>query len=226
MRFKRASLYIQSKNTCTLATLKNIVRTQYWIIMNDTLWAKLIITAENIWIWSRKSGAIFRFIYNWFTGWFYKQYNTEVEVKAVEIMSDEFETMIKEWYSFGLWLQYASNWYKQVRKDWEITLKEVKKFNLDQNNRYWHNHTYKHEYIIESLDIEDKTIKFSLKALREAVSMWIYWKTARTIIIKDKLVNYYALQLNMWTKYWNVDTFTTKNRIAIDKAMELRILRK
>jgi hypothetical protein len=37
MRFKRAKLYEQGKNECTLVTLKNIVRTQWGIIMNDTL---------------------------------------------------------------------------------------------------------------------------------------------------------------------------------------------
>ncbi len=224
--FQRAKLYVQNRNECTLVTLKNIVRTQYGIIMKDTLWAKLITMAENIWIWSRDSWAIFRFIYNWFTSWFYKEYWVEVDVKAVDIMSDEFEEMIRKWYSFGLWLQFASNWYKQVRVDWEITLDEVKTFNLTQNKRYWHNHTYKHEYIIESLaSVEDKTIKFSIEALREAVSMWIYWSSARTIIIKDELINFYALELNKWTVYENIETMDIADRKSLDKALYLRILK-
>jgi hypothetical protein len=193
--------------------------------MNDTLWAKLIIAAENTWLWTRDWGAVFRFIYNWFTGWFYKTYNTEIEVYWVDIMSDEFERLVKEWKSFWLWLMFASDWYRQVRADWEITLEEVKTFDVTQNRRYWHNNTYKLEYIIESLaSADDKTIKFSLEAIREAVNRWIYWSMARTLNLKDELLEYYLFELNKWTVFNNIETLNQEHRKALDRALELRIV--
>jgi len=226
-KFKRAKLYVQGKNECTLVTLKNIVRTQWGIIMNDTMWARLITAAENTWLWTRSWGAVFRFIYNWFTGWFYKEYNTEIDIYWVDIMSDEFEKLVKEWKSFWLGLMYASNWYRQVRADWKITLKEVKEFDVTQNRKYGHNHTYKLEYIIESLaSVDDKIIKFPLKALREAVNRWIYWPMARTINMKDELLSYYLTELNKWTVFEHTERLNKKHRTALDLALKLRIVKR
>lgn len=225
--FKRVKLYTQWKNECTLYTLNNIVRTKWGIIMPKSWIIDLISMAELAWIWSRDSGAIFKFIYNWYTWWFYKKIWVQINVKAYDILTQEFEDAANHGESFGIWLLYASNWYRNTRADKEITIQEVNEFKVDNNKRYWHNHMWKKWYIIDSLSsIEDekKVIKFSLPALRKAVQKWIYWQTARTLEMEDDLLNYYLVELNKWTKFEHIEFLEDKSKKALEKAIKLRWL--
>lgn len=227
MSNKRAWLYEQGKNECTLYSIMNIWRTKWGIILNKEQQDKLIQDAEDSWIWSEESWAIFDFIYNWVTWWVYKNTWIEMTVYATNIHTTNFEERLVKWDTFWLWLVTASSWYKESRKDQEITQEEVDNFDWDNNKRYWHNHTYKYGYIIETLSSvpdDEKLIKMKLSVLRSCWDKGVYRNTARTFDLQDQLLDYYLKQFNNGGKVVAVETLPDEHQKAIEKAMELRTM--
>jgi len=226
---KRVKLYTQWRNECTIYTILNILRTKYRIILNDQQIAKLIADAEAAWIWSREGWAVFKFIYNWFTGRFYKEFWIEIEVEDFDILSKIFEERTLEWESWALWLLFAWKFYREVREDWEITLEEIQNSEVEDYNFYWHNFFWKLWYIVwilRSIPYDKKYIRFKLEALREWVRKGFFWQTARTFSMKDKLLEKYLINLNRDVEYENTEELDEKNRKALDLALKLRIIKK
>lgn len=229
MSLQRAELYTQNTNECTIYTILNIWRTSYWIILNKTEREEMIAQAEKDWVWSEKTGAVFTFIYNWATLYFKNKFWLEIEVISETIESDNFDTMINEWYSFWIWLLYASNFYRRIREDWIITLKEIEDSNTKDEKYAGHNICYKLGYVIwilKSIPYDNKLIKFDLEALKLAVEKGFFYPTARTFKLKDELVHYYAKEINKGTNFKQVEQLDKEHRLAFDVAMSLRILRK
>lgn len=224
----RTKLYTQDKNECTLYTILNIWRTKYGIILNDTEQQEFIDAAKEAWIWSVEKWAIFRHIYNWATWYFYKKYWINITVIAENVISDEFEKLTNEWESWGLGLLYAGKWYRELREDWEITLEEVQDSDKEEEKYYWHNLMWKLWYIIwilRSIPYDKKYIKFSLEALKEAVNKGFFRHTARTFKIEDELIHYYAIELNRWTVFEQIELLDKEHRKALDEALRLRIVK-
>lgn len=190
--------------------------------MNDTQFEKMKNDAIKAKIWSVETWAVFDYVYNWATWYFYREYSISTEVMVYDISWTDFKKAFDEWESFWLWLLYANSWYSNIRSDREITLAEIQSANVDTLKFMWHNHTYKLWYIIESVGEKNKVIKFTLEALREAVKKKIYWSRARSFRITDYLLHYYLVEINKWTKFNNIETLAPDHRKALDRATELR----
>lgn len=224
----RAKLYTQGRNECVPINVLNVIRTKFWIILNDEEIKKLISDAEKAWIWTREWWAIFKFYYNWFTGRFYQNYWIELEVETFDIMSDDFEARALHWERFWLWLLYAWSWYRNVREDLEITFEEVENSDTKDEKYAGHHLFWSCNYIVwiwASIDYEDRIIKFKLNVLREAVRKGFMWATARTFTLKDKILEYYLMELNKWTVFEWVEFLDERNRTALDLALKLRIVK-
>ncbi len=229
MRFRKTPLYTQTKNSCTITTIQNLWRAKYGIILNEEQSQRMKDDAEKSWIWSENSWAIFRFVYNWATGWFYKEYWVEIDVEEFSILSDDFEVRSMQWEWWGIWLLYASKWNREAIADQEITLEEIEAFNKKDNQFMGHNQFWKLNYIawiLRSIAYWKKFIKFDIKALREAVKKWLYWETARCFTMNDKLLEYYLIELNRGTIFNYIERLDKKHRTKLDLAMKLRILKK
>lgn len=218
-----------TRNWCSVYTLMYILRIQWGLVVDNKYIIEVLKQAERDKVWGETWWAYFRIIYNWFTGWFYKQFNTTIEVKAFDVNSNDFEKLLREWYAFGLWLLYAWRWYKNARADWDISMDEILEFKKDENSIYWHNHVYMYSpvknkfYIIETLwSAKDKTIEMSIEELRAAVKKWIYYPTARTLVMKDRLLKKY---LKMYQNNESIDDITKlpkEDFEALQKASKMR----
>jgi len=225
MNKMRHPLYTQDRNECTLYTMLNILRAKYGIILNEDQRAKLVADAALSWLWSVEDWAVFRYIYNWFTGRFYAEFGIELDVDALSILGKEFEDRSLEWESRGIWLLYAWTWYREVREDWEITLDEVENSDIDKYNYFWHNLFWKLNYIVwivKSIPYDKKYIMFQLAALKEAVHKWFFRETARTFTMNDKYLEHYLIELNKDVKYDDIEWLDERNRTALELARKLR----
>lgn len=226
---QRAKLYTQTRNSCIITTIQNLLRARYGIIMSEKEQQAMKDSAKSVWIWSEENWWVFTFVYNWATWYLNKKYWIEFDIKAVSILSDEFKTLYDQGEWFWIWLLYASSWYSKSREDQEITLEEINSFNKAENKFMWHNQFYKLGYIasiLQSVAYNKKIIKFSLNNLREAVKKWIYWETARYFTITDELLSYYLVELNKGTNFKQVELLDDKHRKALDMALKLRIVKR
>lgn len=170
-----------TRNWCTIYTLFWIIMDQWHLILFNEEVIKVLRQAEEEKVWWEAWWAYFSKIYDWFVWYIFLLLNVKLRVKEVSILSDEFEYLISQWYSFGLWLKKANSTYVELVKDWELSQDDVTKI-FSSWKWTWHNHRYFKWYIIESLNLQDNTIKLSLEALREAVRLWLYYQTARTLM--------------------------------------------
>ena len=91
-----------------------------------------------------------------------------------------------------------------------------------------HNQFWKLNYIawiLRSIAYWKKFIKFDIKALREAVKKGLYWETARYFTMRDKLLEYYLIELNKWTRFEHIELLDKNHRTKLDLAMKLRIIK-
>jgi hypothetical protein len=222
-------LYTQWPNECILVTIENILRAKYRIIFNEKQNEKLMLDARSSGLWSETKGWKFSLLYNWFTWRFKKEYWVNITVKSYNILKSNFETAYEKWEWFWIWLMYAGWWIQRVRDYKEITLEEVKNSNIYKEKYMWHNQFWKLDYIVwilRSIPYDEKLIRFKLLALREAVNKWFYQKTARTFEFEDKLLENYLVGMNKWVEFGVVESLDEKHRIAFDKAMKLRVIKK
>jgi len=225
MHKMRIPLYTQSRNSCAVETCFNILRSKYWILFNDLQREYCKKEAAEDWIWSEESWTVFRFFYNWFTGYMYKNYNIELDVTTYTIPSDDFNRAFERWEGYWIWLLYAWKWYKEVREDWEITLKEIQNTKKEDYKYYWHNLFWKKWYIVAilwSISYQDKIIKLSKDALVAWIEKWLFYPTARSFRITDNLLEYYLIELNKWSVFNEIETMDQDHQDAIHKAIKLR----
>ena len=221
----RLPLYTQSKNSCAIETCFNILRSKYGILFNDDQREHCKQEAAASWIWSEESGTVFKFFYNWFTGYMYKHYKIELDVTTYTIPSENFDRSFELWEGYGLWLLYAWSWYREVREDWEITLEEIINTEKEDYKYYGHNLFWKKGYIVailRSIDYEDKIIKLSKEALLKWVEKWFFYPTARSFRIRDSLLEYYLTELNKWSEFADISTMEQDHKDAIYRAIKLR----
>ena len=221
----REPLYTQSKNSCAITTSFNILRAKYWIIFNQQQRDKCKSDAEKVWIWNSNNWAIFNRFYNWFTGWIYKEIWLEITVTTYDILWDDFERAYEQWEWFWLWLLYAWRWYREVREDQEITLKEIQNTNKEDYTYYWHNLFYKLWYIVwilQSISYDKKFIKLDKEALKEWVRKWLFWQTARSYRVVDPALDYYLTELNKWTVFNKVELLDKDTYDTLSFAIKLR----
>ena len=206
---------------CTIFTMFNIIRMQYWIVVSNDFIIKTCELAEKQNFRSKKWWAIFSHIYPWFARQVYNYTWVELNMIAEDINSEQFAQLVKEWQTFWLWLLYAWADYRKVNADWEITEDELETFS--KTKQYWHNMAYRYWYIIETLwSAKDKTIKMDLKTLRKWVKLWIYRATARSFVMVDKLLEHYLKEFQAGSVIDNIETLPKYHKKAIEKALKLR----
>jgi len=221
---KKLELYTQGKNECAITTARYILFTELWIKLSEAEYQELVQKAEADNIWSRWWWTKFKRFFNWFTGWFYKKYWVEIEVEEFDILEDEFKKAIKEWNTFCIWLLRAWSWYKTVRNNQTITMQE-----MEETPIWWfygHAQTYKLGYIIWilwSIDIDIRIISLPLEVLSKWVEKWVYWQTARSLKMKDELLQYYLRELKKWTVFEHIEQLDDINRKTLDLALKLQI---
>ena len=220
----RLNLYTQWSVECTLFTILNILRTKYWILFNEEQRKDFISEAKKAGVFSSKTGAIFTFIYNFATGYFTK-YGIELDLVVYDLLSIEAKIAHEKGESFGVGLLYAWWFYRRVRSDNIITIDEIKETDISKEKFYWHNQTYKLNYLIDSSsNMENKIVTMDYEVLQKAVRKKIYYQTARSFKMKSKILDYYLKELNKWSKFVWIQFMDDVNKKAIEKALQLRTL--
>jgi len=166
---------------CTLYVLYTILYIQYWIKCKYSFIDKTVDKATRFWVLTRW-GAYFSTIYKWFANQVYKRTWIRLLIKKVNIISEEFETLLKQWYAFGLWLKYGNRVYLNAIKKWKLTKDDIVQI---EHKRGWfaHNHCYFYEndkYYIWEVYTWQK-IECDISVLRYAVNLWVYYVPARTL---------------------------------------------
>jgi len=224
LKFYNQSLERFTRNGCSIYTLYMIIQIQWGIIVDNEFIKSTLRKAEEQKVWYESWGAYFNKIYKWFSQAIYNRTKVIVTVKAVNIYSKEFEDLYNQWNAFWLWLLYAWLWYRKAREDGIITEKEINEF--QKWAEYWHNHTYFKGLIVDSLwTVSWKPIKMSLENLRKAVDKGLYYPTARTLVMKDKLLEKY---LKMYQTGWKIDVIENlpkEDQIALSRASKLRVFK-
>ena len=225
IKFYNQSLERFTRNGCSIYTLYMIIQIQWGIIVDNEFIKSTLRKAEEQKVWYESWGAYFNKIYKWFSQAIYNRTKVIVTVKALDIRSKEFEEMYNDWYAFGLWLKYAWLWYKKAREDWIITEQEISEF--EDWAVYWHNHTYFKWLIVDSLwSVSWKPIKMSLENLKKAVDKGLYYPTARTLVMKDKLLEKYLKMYQIGWKVEELEKLPMDHQKAISKASRLRVFKK
>lgn len=218
-----------SRNWCSVYTLFMIIQLQWGIKYKNEFIIKTLKEAEKDKTFFSTRGAYFQVIYDWFIKAIFNYTEIKVRVRTVNIMSKEFEDLYNMNYAFWLWLKYAWLWYRSSRKDWTITIEEVKNFNWTRV--YWHNHAFyktkKGWVIFDSLKtVTWKPIFMSLEVLREAVKKWIYYSNARTLVLEDQRLD---KRLRFFKKGGKINDITKLPKIqqkAIERSLKLRVFKK
>jgi len=223
-----------TRNACSLYSLFMIVQLQWWINFSNEYIVKACHEAEKDKAWYETWWAYFDKVYKWFVWKIYTIFNIEVKVITVDILSDEFEALYDKKYAFGLWLMYTGSLYRSLRADWKIELHEVTDIDLDNYYKGWHNHVFTkakesmHTWIIlDSLKwISGKPILMSLETLRASVRAWIYYRNARTLYMKDRLLDKHLKYYQKGIKIDDIENLSKKEQQAIARASKLRIFKK
>ena len=228
VRLYNQSLEYFTRNWCTIYTLFMILQLQWWIKVDNDFIIKTLKKAKKDKVFFESRGAYFSQIYIWFATAIFNRTQVRIIVKALDINSKEFEEYIKNWYAFGLWLKNGNSKYFEAVVDWNISIEEIDSIKAKWG-WYWHNHTYYNGFIIDSVwKLADQTIKISLEELRYAVKVWIYYPTARTLVMEDKL-------LEKWLKAFqhkdpiinkDVSKLSPEDKKASERASQLRQFKK
>ncbi len=161
---------------CTIYTMLNILKFDYWISVNidNILW--IVKYMEKLGALLPK-WAYFSVIYpamakllEWKTGMKFK-----IKVSSISAWLDNK-------HMWGLWFKKASKFYKELAKDQLIDKLDIDKIKAWPKG-YWHNHAWKRKTILETLG--GYYYEMSLKTLKYAVKQDIYYDTARTIVPWD-----------------------------------------
>lgn len=182
-----------TKMWCPWYTYLWILSDHYWLNFNNEEVIQLLEKEEAAGFWDKALWAYFSPFYNFATDLINNRYWLNLKIDTVDINSLRFEQLPKSWKTFWLWMRKANRIYVDLSKDWIISLDDILKLENSKDTGHNHRILYKEwkYYIIESLNFVDNTIEITLEALKEAVRLWIYYSTARTILewnIKTKYV--------------------------------------
>ena len=223
IKFYDQTLEYFTRNWCWIYTLFNIIQIQWGVQVDNKFIIETLKLAETEKAWYQTWGAYFQKLYNWFVLKIYERTKLKVNVRTVNIMSDEFEELVNKWYAFGLWLKFAWSWYRTARKDWKITVWETL-IDTAQYTPYGHNHTFFKWVIKDSLF--EEVIKMDLETLRSAVKNWIYYSNARTLILEDQLLDSYLKKYQKWEVINDIELLPKSHQKAIARASKLRVFKK
>jgi hypothetical protein len=214
----KLSLYIQTKNACSLYSTLYILRTKYWILFNEVQREKIKNQAIKDWILSETTWAIFERIFKWVTWYIYKELWLALIITEFKINSKEFKNDLVHWNSFCIGLLKANKNYVEAKEDDLLNKSEIDK--MVWTKHYWHALTYKLEYLIDSLDWW--TIKLNYYDLLYWIDKEVFYQKARSFKLEDELLEYYLVQLHRWSVFERIELLDDKNKKAIEKAIKLR----
>ena len=208
---------------CTIFTILQLIWLTYDIWLEYTTANKLVDYAISKWkllSW----WASFSIIYPFVGLLMWSKIKETIEVDTLSIYSAWFEQKMKQWYFFWLWLK---NWNPRyldlVRNSGAITKADVDRIKADwgwfgHNHCYWF---YKWKYYIFEIYLW-KMIEMPLEVLRYAVSKDLYYTPARTLRIKNELLEKYLFNYKNGIATKNVQNLPEEDRKAITKASMLR----
>lgn len=219
-----------TRNWCTVYTLFTIVKLQWGLVYASDKKIRTLKIAEKEKVWNESWGAYFWQIYKWFTDKIKEHYNIDVRVRALDITSNNFENLLNSWYAFWLWIKNANSAYIQATKDWLVDKLEIDKI-LKQGWWTWHNHTYFKKwdkYFIQD-NLQNRITwlyELDIETLRYAVKIWLYYSTARTLILEDRLLDKHLRLWKDWVIVNDIQLLPEAEQKAIARASELRIFDK
>jgi hypothetical protein len=215
---KRLNDYIQWDDySCSLFSCLYILRTKFWILLNEKQREKIKNKAIEDKILSSK-GSVFQFMFNWCTGYFKKELWINMQVVTYDINTYAFKNDLVHWNSFCIGLLKANKDYISSKKDDLINKSEIDK--MVWTKHYGHALTYKLEYIIDSLDWWK--IKLDYDDLLYWIDKEVFYPIARSFKCEDELLEYYLVQLNRWSVFERIEILDKEHYEAITKALQLR----
>lgn len=226
VRLYNQTLDKYTRNWCTIYTLYMIFQLQWGFIVNNDYIINTLKQAEKEKAWNQSWGAYFSTIYKWFVDKMYDMLKIKLTVKTVDINSDEFEKYLTKWYAFWLGLKNWNGKYFEFTSDGVLTQEDLEDIRWFGG---WsgHNHCYYNGYIIDSVwTLKDQTIELSIENLRYAVKIGLYYPTARTLVMTDKLLEKYLKMYQNWEVIENVEDLPIADQKAIARASKLRIFKK
>jgi len=212
-------------NFCSGYNIFHVIQIQWDIKVANDYIVETAKRAANVWIYSITEWARFSSMYRFFTKEIKKEFNIDLSVITKDVNSKEFEKLLKEWYAFWIWLKYAWLWWRGARKDQKVLIEEALK---SKGSIYGHALTYfyskvtKKFYIIDSLKSSRKPVEMSLIVFRTAVKNGIFFSNARSLYMKDRLLDKYLKTYRDWITIYGIENLPLKDRKAIERASRLR----
>jgi len=218
-----------TSNFCSWYNIFHVIQIQWGLKFSNDYIIKAAKEAEKEWVYSVTTGALFNSMYNFFVQEIKAKVNVDVNVVTKSVQSDSFETLLKEWYAFWIWLRFAWMWWRGARKDQKVMIEEAMAStqNLSQYGHaltYFYSKVTKKYYILDSLKTSRKPVEMSLEALRAANNNSIFFTNARTLVLEDQRLDYY---LKLFRDGWKVEmeSLSTSDLKAAEKALQLRTMK-
>lgn len=215
-----------TSNFCSWYNIFHIIQIQWRIQVDNDYIVKTSELAEKEWVYNKNKWATFSSMYKFFERAIKKYYDIEVETKTYSAYSDKFERMLKDWYAFWIGLKYWWRFWRNARKDQKLTILEARQ-NSEDFEVYGHALTYYYSkrlnkyYIIDSLWTSRKAVEMDIEVLREAIDNKLFFINARTLKLKDELLDLYLKFFKNWWKIDRIEDYSKLHIRAIEKAIKL-----
>ncbi len=182
------------KNDCTIFSLNQILKLQYWVDIKYSLIDRVVDLALKVWV-LLKWGAVFSTIYNWYANKISKTLDINLIVKKKTLSTTWFEQAINNWEFFWLYLINWNKAYLDAVDRWILT-REV----IDEMVAMWgwfkHNNVYWKDTIYEVA--KWKELQCSLDVIRYGQRRWVFWSIWRTLVWWDKFTKDVWILLKLW----------------------------
>lgn len=196
-----------TRMACTIYTLCNIIKYNFWIVVVDNFIIRLCKYFESINVWSPIQWAIFAIIYPAFI----KNLNSKLWLNF-RLVSWNINTLSNtDTNCWWVWMIHYHNW-QQLIIDWVFSQDDV-----DQFNKYnWQ--TFEHNIWRDGSDwwylINTdwwNPIKCSIDTLKYMVKTWILWGAIRTIQPADEMTTMVVALTKWMAKTDNMKLFLETN---------------
>jgi len=218
-----------TRNACSIYIWFHIFQVMFWIRVNNEYLVAASREAEKDEAWWSWWWTYADTIANWFVREIYERFNVISYIRIHSWYSDKFEKNLKDWYAYGIWLKYAWRLYRKIKEDNTIKITELD-VDLKGHPVYWHFLTYFYSkitnkfYILDSLKHSRKPIEMDIEVFRKWIDKWIFFINCRTIELENTRLDYYLKFFRDWWVIKNMEELSILERMAADKALELRSL--
>ena len=172
-----------TRNACSLVTILNIMKYNYWIFVVPSFIIKFAIFFAKAEKWFPKFWAMFNVVYPFAV----RQINKKLDLNFKLVITNVYKLKPTDKLLYSLWVKkYSSHKWGKAWADWNISL-------IDMDNlveyTWWvyHNLWYTAKMWGRLVDTNWlDPYELSLEALKKGVNGGVFWSTLRTIVPADE----------------------------------------